>query len=84
MPHRGYRLQPRVAASATLGTNKKRNFNRNAVASFSQSEMHKADATALGLRTRRQPWAGRHSPLGQTINKKEAAVSDYLLQGALR
>ena len=32
------------------GTSKKRNFNRNAVASFSQSEMHKADATALRLR----------------------------------
>jgi hypothetical protein len=35
MPQRGYGLQPRVAASATLGTSKKRNFNRNAVASFS-------------------------------------------------
>ena len=52
MPQRGYGLQPRVAASATLGTSKKRNFNRNAVASFSQSEMHKADATALRLTTR--------------------------------
>ena len=52
MPQRGYGLQPRVAASATLGTIKKRNFNRNAVASFSQREMHKADATALRLRTR--------------------------------
>ena len=29
MPQRGYGLQPRVAASATLGTSKKRNFNRN-------------------------------------------------------
>ena len=38
MPQRGYGLQPRVAASGTLGTSKKRNFNRNAVASFSQSE----------------------------------------------
>ena len=52
MPQRGYGLQPRVAASATLGTSKKRNFNRNAVASFSQKEMHEADATALRLRTR--------------------------------
>src|SRR4030095_14148009 len=52
MPQRGYGLQPRVAASATLGTSKKRNFNRNAVASFSEREMHKADATALRLRTR--------------------------------
>src|SRR6266850_3333550 len=52
MPQRGYGLQPRVAASATLGTSKKRNFNRNAVASFSQKEMHHADATALRLRTR--------------------------------
>jgi hypothetical protein len=52
MAQRGYGLQPRVAASATLGTSKKRNFNRNAVASFSQKEMHKADATALRLRTR--------------------------------
>ena len=51
VPQRGYGLQPRVAASATLGTSKK-NFNRNAVASFSQREMHKADATALRLRTR--------------------------------
>jgi len=51
MPQRGYGLQPRVAASATLGTGKKRNFNRNAVASVSQREMHKADATALRLRT---------------------------------
>jgi hypothetical protein len=34
MPQRGYGLQPRVAASATLGTSKKRYFNRNAVASF--------------------------------------------------
>ena len=52
MPQRGYGLQPRVAASATLGTRKKRNFNRNAVASFSQKEMHKADAAALRFRTR--------------------------------
>jgi hypothetical protein len=51
MPQRGYGLQPRVAASATLGTGKKRNFNRNAVVPFSQKEMHKADATALRLRT---------------------------------
>jgi len=51
MPQRGYGLQPRVAASATLGTSKNRNFNRNAVASFSQKEMHKADATALWLKT---------------------------------
>jgi len=50
MPQRG--LQPRVAASATLGTSKKRDFNRNAVASVSQGEMHEADATALWLRTR--------------------------------
>jgi len=27
MPQRGYGLQPRVAASATLGTSKKRNCN---------------------------------------------------------
>src|SRR6185436_19630083 len=52
MPQRGYGLQPRVAASATLGTSKKRDFNRNAVASISQREMHKIDATALRLRTR--------------------------------
>ena len=51
--HEAMRLrpQPRVAASATLATSKKRNFNRNAVASFSQREMHNADATALRLRT---------------------------------
>jgi hypothetical protein len=35
MPQRGYGLQPRVAASATLGTSEKRKFNRNAVASLS-------------------------------------------------
>jgi hypothetical protein len=52
MPQRGYGLQPGVAASATLGTRKKRYFSRNAVASFSQKEMHKADATALRLRRR--------------------------------
>jgi hypothetical protein len=52
MPPRGYDPQPRVAASATLGTSKKRNFNRNAVASLSQREIHKADATALRFRTR--------------------------------
>jgi hypothetical protein len=52
MPQRGYGLQPRVDASATLGTSKIRNFNRNAVASFSQGGMHKADATALRLRAR--------------------------------
>jgi len=40
MPQRGYDLQPRVAASATLGTNRKRDFNRNAVASLSQRERH--------------------------------------------
>ena len=49
MPQRGYGLQPRVAASATLGTSQKRNFNRNAVASFSQKEMHKADATRVAV-----------------------------------
>ena len=52
LPQRGYGLQPRVAAWATLGTNKKRNFNRNAVASCSQREMYKADPAALRLRTR--------------------------------
>ena len=36
MPQRGYGLQPRVAASATLGTSKKRDFNRNAVVSVSE------------------------------------------------
>ena len=49
MPQWGYSLQPRVAVSATLGTSKKRNFNRNAVATFSQREMHKADATAFAV-----------------------------------
>jgi hypothetical protein len=52
MPQRGYGLQPRVAASATLGTSRKRDINRNAVATFSQKEMQKADATALRLRAR--------------------------------
>jgi len=49
MPRWGIGLQPRVAASATLGTSKQRNFNRNAVASFSQKEMHIADATAFAV-----------------------------------
>jgi hypothetical protein len=39
VPQRGYGPQPRVAASATLGTRRKTNFNRNAVASFSLGEM---------------------------------------------
>ena len=54
MPQRGYGLQPRVAASATLETNKKRNSQPRlvGVVSFSQKEMHKADATALRLRIR--------------------------------
>jgi len=52
MPQRGYGLQPRVAASATLGTSKKRDFNRNAVASVSQGEMHKADTTVVAVVTR--------------------------------
>jgi hypothetical protein len=34
MSQRDYGLQPRVAASATLGTSKKGIINRNAVASF--------------------------------------------------
>ena len=49
MPQRGYGLQPRVAASATLGTSKKRNFNRNGVASFSQREMHKAGRNRVAV-----------------------------------
>ena len=48
VPQRGFGLQPRVAASATLGTSKKRNFNRNAVASFSQKQMHKATQPRCG------------------------------------
>ncbi|MDX6383565.1 MAG: hypothetical protein QOK48_1138, partial [Blastocatellia bacterium] len=35
MSQRDFGLQPRVAASATLGTSKNRILNRNAVASFS-------------------------------------------------
>jgi hypothetical protein len=35
MSQRDYGLQPRVAASATLGTSNKRILNRNAVAVFS-------------------------------------------------
>jgi hypothetical protein len=35
MPQRGYDLQPRVAALATLGGSKMKDFNRNAVAPFS-------------------------------------------------
>ena len=63
MPQRGYGLQPRVAASATLGTSKKRNFNRNAVASFSQSEMHKAAFFTQGSRSG-NPGLEAIAPLG--------------------
>ncbi len=52
MPRWGYGLQPRVVASATLGTSKKRNFNRNAVASFSQRELQKQTQPRLRLRSR--------------------------------
>ena len=53
MPQRGYGLQPRVAASATLGTSKKEFQPRLVgVASFSQTEMRKADATALRLKAK--------------------------------
>ena len=64
MPQRGNGLQPRVAASATLGTGKEGNFNRNAVASFSQREMHKADATALRLNKFSLPRVAEAATLG--------------------
>jgi hypothetical protein len=52
MPQQSYGLQPRVAASATLGSSEKRNFKRNAVVPFSQKEMHKADATTFAVEAR--------------------------------
>ena len=63
MPQRGYGLQPRVAASATLGTSKKRDFNRNAVASISQREMHKAVFLTQGSRSG-NPGLEAIAPLG--------------------
>ena len=53
MPQRGYDLQPRVAASATLGSDKKRNYNPDwsGLRRFLKRECN-ADATALRLRTR--------------------------------
>jgi len=50
MPQRGYGLQPRVAASATLGTSKKEISTATRLRRFLSE--HKADATALRLRTR--------------------------------
>jgi len=53
MPQRGNGLQPKGCRYP--GNSKKRIINRNAVASFasfSQKDMHKANATALRLRTR--------------------------------
>jgi len=49
MPQRGYGLQPRVAASATLGKESDLVLNRNAVASALCISLRENDATALRL-----------------------------------
>jgi len=50
MPQRGYGLQPRVAASATLGKESDLVLNRNAVASALCISLEENDATALRLK----------------------------------
>ena len=50
MPQRGIGLQPRVAASATLGKESDLVFNRNAVASALCISFSENDATALRLK----------------------------------
>jgi len=50
MPQRGYGLQPRVAASATLGKESDLVLNRNAVASALCISFRKNGATALRLK----------------------------------
>ena len=50
MPQRGYGLQPRVAASATLGKESHLALNRNAVASALCIPFRENDATALRLK----------------------------------
>jgi len=50
MPQRGYDLQPRVAASATLGKKRYLRLNRNAVASALCISLGENDATALRLK----------------------------------
>jgi hypothetical protein len=50
MPQRGYGLQPRVAASATLGKESDLVLNRNAVAAALCIAFWENDATALRLK----------------------------------
>jgi len=50
MPQRGYGLQPRVGASATLGKESDLVLNRNAVASALRISFGKNAATALRLK----------------------------------
>jgi hypothetical protein len=57
-PQRGYVLQPRVAAAATLGTRTMGSFNRNAVTSALQIFSGVNDATALRLRTVQSAFPG--------------------------
>ena len=50
MPQRGNGLQPKVAASATLGKESNLVLNRNAVASVVCISLSENDATALRLK----------------------------------
>jgi len=50
MPRRGNGLQPRVAASATLGKESNLVLNRNAVAPACRTFLGENDATALRLK----------------------------------
>jgi diacylglycerol kinase family enzyme len=56
MPQRGYGLQPRVAASATLGKKSDLALNRNAVASALCISLWENDATALRLQIAKFQW----------------------------
>ena len=72
LPRRGYATKPRVAASATVGTESKRVFNRKAVASVPQimSGRNRVAVVGYGLSSfprvaeARQPWALMRSPFG--------------------
>src|ERR1700730_6534690 len=87
MPQRGYVLQPRVAASATLRKSDGKDLQpqRGCVICF--GEIYKAGATALrlkdpttpfsqGSRATRQPWAGGHSPVGASA--KPSGIQAFL------
>ena len=76
MPQRGYGLQPRVAASATLGKERDLVFNRNAVASglyFSLRKRRNRVAVEVSFSDlfpewpKRQHWAGGRCPVWASL-----------------